>query len=953
MLPVINKAGGTLDRVNRELDKVDLMTTSATDAVKAADTAVRTVSSAVTYPVQKIAGLTAALRYGISSFLSGRNFDEAMRDRERGRCTARARSRRGRRERRHLVAADAAPRTYNRTMRTTDELREGFLAFFEERGHLRVPSASLVPRADDRSTLLTSAGMQPMMPYFLGLEPPPAPLLTTSQKSFRTPDIDEVGLDGHHLTFFEMLGNFSFGQYFKEGAIEFAREFVSEHMRLDWDRIWVTVHAGDPQLKLGPDEVAIELWQRVGMPIERIVPLPTAENFWSVGGPGPCGPDSELYYDWGEQHGCGEPDCAPACTRCARFLEFWNLVFMAYEQHPDGTLTPLPKENIDTGLGLERGAAILQDVMSVYETDGYQRIMEWIAAESGVALRRLARRDEGAPHPGRPRSRHDLPRGRRRQARRTTRRATFCVASSGARSCRHGASGSRTCGGCRRWSSSRWATPIPSWDARPPRSSARSRPRRSASWRRSPAASSASKSSPVSLRSRRTTRSRSPPPTAFPIELTVELAEERGQQVDVDGLRALMAEHKDVSRGAAVDLSVPKIDGPETDFVGYEKTEVLTAIAALEEDEPGRFRAKLHESPFYPEGGGQVSDVGFIEHEETGARAELVRAVRTGDDQTLLFEGEGFAVEDRVRAVVPWSHRFPTMANHTATHLLHRALRDVLGDHVEQAGSAVRPDKLRFDFTHTQALSHDERVEIEKRVNEKVFENLPVLTYITPKEEARKLGATMLFTEKYGEDVRVVEIPGYSIELCGGTHVRTTAEIGPIVILSESSVGAGARRIEAVTSGEAYALLHGRANEADGLRSELERARKEKPKEAVTTVDVAADVKLVDGVHVIVQSVEGLGADALLDLSDRFKQQNRPAAVALGTAENGRVHLVCNFDDTVAERVSASDVVKAAAAHVGGGGGGRPTMARAGGTDAAKLGDALAEAERLIVAALS
>ena len=214
-------------------------------------------------------------------------------------------------------------------MRTSAELREGYLAFFESKGHKRVPSASLIPRADDRSTLLTSAGMQPMMPYFLGLETPPSQLLTTSQKSFRTQDIDEVGLDGHHLTFFEMLGNFSFGQYFKEGAIEFAREFVLEHMRLDWERIWVTVHAGDPQLKLGPDEVAIELWQRVGMPIERIVPLPTAENFWSVGGPGPCGPDSELYYDWGEEHGCGEADCAPACTRCARFLEFWNLVFMS------------------------------------------------------------------------------------------------------------------------------------------------------------------------------------------------------------------------------------------------------------------------------------------------------------------------------------------------------------------------------------------------------------------------------------------------------------------------------------------------------------------------------------------------------------------------------------------------------------------------------------------------
>jgi alanyl-tRNA synthetase len=270
-------------------------------------------------------------------------------------------------------------------MRTSAELREGYLAYFESKGHTRVPSASLIPRADDRSTLLTSAGMQPMMPYFLGLEQPPAQLLTTSQKSFRTQDIEEVGLDAHHLTFFEMLGNFSFGQYFKEGAIEFAREFVLEHMRLDWDRVWVTVHAGDPRLKLGPDEVAIELWQRVGMPIERIVPLPTLENFWSVGGPGPCGQDSEIYYDWGEEHGCGEPDCAPACTRCARFLEFWNLVFMSYEQHADGTLTPLPTQNIDTGLGLERGAAILQDVMSVYDTDGYRQIMNWIAEESGVA----------------------------------------------------------------------------------------------------------------------------------------------------------------------------------------------------------------------------------------------------------------------------------------------------------------------------------------------------------------------------------------------------------------------------------------------------------------------------------------------------------------------------------------------------------------------------------------
>src|SRR5919198_1203329 len=270
-------------------------------------------------------------------------------------------------------------------MRTSAELREGFLSFFEAKGHNRLPSWPLIPRADDHSTLLTSAGMQPQMPYFLGREAPPAPLTTTVQKCFRTPDIDEVGLDGHHLTFFEMLGNFSFGQYFKQGAIEYATEFVRDHLKLPWDRIWATVHAGDPHLALGEDEVAIELWTNAGLPRERIVPLPSSENFWGVGGPGPCGPDSEIYFDWGEQYGCGEPDCAPACPRCDRFLEFWNLVFMEYELHPDGTLTPLPKQNVDTGMGVERLAAIMQNVASVYDTDGFQDIMRWIASESGVA----------------------------------------------------------------------------------------------------------------------------------------------------------------------------------------------------------------------------------------------------------------------------------------------------------------------------------------------------------------------------------------------------------------------------------------------------------------------------------------------------------------------------------------------------------------------------------------
>src|SRR6516165_795691 len=269
-------------------------------------------------------------------------------------------------------------------MRTTAELRQGYRAFFESKGHRFRSSASLVPRADDRSTLLTSAGMQPLMPFFLGREQPPAPLLTTVQKVFRTPDIDEVGLDGYHLTFFEMLGNFSFGQYFKDGAIELAWEFVFDQMELDLDRIWVSVFAGDAELGLDEDEVAVAAWERIGMPPGRIVRLPRTDNFWSVGGPGPCGPDSEMFYDWGPEVGCGRAECAPGCE-CERFLEFWNLVFMEFELHPDGKLTPLPKQNIDTGMGLERIARIQQQVASVYDTDGYQKIMSWIAAESGVA----------------------------------------------------------------------------------------------------------------------------------------------------------------------------------------------------------------------------------------------------------------------------------------------------------------------------------------------------------------------------------------------------------------------------------------------------------------------------------------------------------------------------------------------------------------------------------------
>jgi alanyl-tRNA synthetase len=418
-----------------------------------------------------------------------------------------------------------------------------------------------------------------------------------------------------------------------------------------------------------------------------------------------------------------------------------------------------------------------------------------------------------------------------------------------------------------------------------------------------------------------------------------------------------MADHRELSRsGGGGMFAVGDIGDFQAEFVGYEKLDVLTQIGALVQIDGEHFEAKLRESPFYPAGGGQVSDQGFLEHEGSGARADVIEVKRIGDDQVLVCKGEGFAAGDRVRAVVPWSVRFPTMANHTATHLLHRALREVLGEHVHQAGSAVRPDKLRFDFTHPQGLTHEQREAVARRVNEKVFENLPVRTFVTPIEEAQRLGATMLFGEKYGDHVRVVEVPGFSRELCGGTHVRTTAEIGPFAILSEGSVGSGARRIEAVTSAEAYALLHARAGEAEDLRAELERRKRERPAGATraAAVDVPAPRTVVGGVHVVVEEIDGVTADELLELSDRAKQKSAPAAVVLGAKEDGKVHLVANFDQSLEARgLDAGRMIREVAAVVGGGGGGRATMARAGGREPEKLGEALTTAQRLIEAALS
>jgi alanyl-tRNA synthetase len=845
-------------------------------------------------------------------------------------------------------------------MKTTAELREGYLSFFEENGHRRLPSWPLIPRAGDTSTLLTTAGMQPQMPFFLGREQPPAPRTTTSQKVFRTPDIDEVGVDGFHLTFFEMLGNFSFGDYFKQGAIELASTFIRERLQLDWSRVWATVHAGDPELGLGEDEVARGLWQDIGMPAERIVALPSSENFWSVGGPGPCGPDSEIYWDWGEQYGCGEPDCAPACPRCDRFLEFWNLVFMEYELHADGTLTPLPKQNVDTGMGLERMAAIIQDVPnhSVYETDGYQAIMAWIEAESGVAWDADARATKAH------RVLADHGRG-----------MTFLVGDGVVpsnegrgyvlrRIIRRAVQQAQAIGLSDVWrltdvvaEQMKAAYPEIAENREHIQEIVRAEEERFSET----LARGLRLFEEVAAKGEITGRDAFELATTygFPVELTRELAHERGLALDEEGFTHFMEEHREVSRATtgATARATSTPEGPPTTFVGYETTDVLTAVLWVNPLDGGEFEATIEDSPFYPEGGGQVQDAGWVESDETGKRAELVRVDRIEKHDVLRLRGEPFRAGERVRAVVPWAVRFPTMANHTATHLLHRALHEVLGDHARQAGSAVRPDKLRFDFTHPEALTNEQRADVERIVNERVFENHPVRAYVTPIEEARKLGAMMLFGEKYGDQVRVVDIDGVSRELCGGTHVRATAEIGPFVITHEGSVGAGTRRIEAVTSGEAWSLLHARAEEAGELRAEVERLKKEAKKAGKAgpaQVDVAPEVTPVNGVNVVRAQLEGVGGDELLDITDRLKQQHAPAAVVAGARDDGTATLILNFDRTLEERgLNAGAVIKEAAALIGGGGGGRPTMARAGGKQPERLGEALDRAQELIAAALS
>ena len=877
---------------------------------------------------------------------------------------------------------------------SSDDIRRTYIEYFEQQDHRRLPSASLVPAEHDPSALFTVAGMHPLKPYFLGRERPPYPRVTTCQKTFRTVDIDIIGTTSRHITFFEMLGNFSFGDYFKREAARFAWELSTEGFGFPADEIWITVFAGDDELGLGADEEAIEAWLEIGIPRERIVECPRSENFWQAGPTGPCGPCSELYLDRGIEF--GNADDLPGGDN-ERFLEYWNLVFMQFDQNPANTLSPLPAKNIDTGLGLNRLAVIQQGTPSIFETDQFAPL---------IALgEELSGRRYGQEHP--------TDRALRLLADHS-RAMTFLIADGIVpsnedrgyvlrrimrRAIQHGRSLELPPGfligyqdrvvelmGAEYPELHRERDVVRKWLESEEESFGRTLEqglkRLDELIERAREAGDEGIAAAEAFLLHDT--------YGFPIDLTIELVAEHGLGVDEEGFEALMEGQRERARasagrfGAGAEevrehaLALTREAGFATDFVGYETTDQETTIGAAA-TENGRVLIKLVESPFYATGGGQVADSGYVECLHGDCRARVEDVLRLGDDQVVAVVPEKGTIEpgERVRAYVDRAARHATECNHTATHLLHAALRRRLGTHVRQAGSYVGPDKLRFDFTHGTALTAEELREIEDQVNRWVLEAQPVRALTTTLEEARGLGAMALFGEKYGDVVRMVEVGdgSFSRELCGGTHVHNTAEIGLFKVLSESSSAANMRRIEALTGPEAVDLMrdHDReladaaktlrvppervADEVAELRSrlrELERAARRGATEGAVDVEQLAAAAIErDGARVLVSEVPSLDGKALLDVADRLKNKLGDAAIVLASTGENRVDLVASVAPALVERgVRAGEIVKLAAAEVGGGGGGRDTLARAGGRDPAGLPRAFEVARAAIDSAL-
>ena len=874
----------------------------------------------------------------------------------------------------------------------SDEIRESFLSYFESKGHLRVDSSSLIP-VGDPTLLLTTAGMVQFKPYFAGESEPPNRRLSSSQKSFRAVDIDEVG-DATHLTLFEMLGNFSIGDYFKEGAVHYALECLTEVMDLPRERFAATVHHSDDE--------TFELWQQAGIPAERIFRFGDEDNWWGPAGlEGPTGPCAELHYDFGAGRGCLQPDCGPNCTNtlpgsedvCNRFVELWNLVFMQFYHHLDGTRTPLPSTGIDTGMGLERLAVVMQDARDIYDTDLFRPLIERVED--------IAEKEYGADRDDdyamRVVSEH-------------ARSATFLIADGVVpandgrgyvlrRVVRRAIRFGRRLG---------LEDPFLGEMARVVIDRMGDAYRELRDHREfvltvleleEKKFQQAFQSGYAVLSDSLEQGGEVPGELVFrlwdthgfPVEITQEIARERGLEVDIEGFEREMEAQRQRGRAAARfggDRSkirlYESLGVGSTSFLGYDTVAARSVVVGLiSEDrvvdsvaDGASADVFLLETPFYPEGGGQVGDAGVLAG--PGGRVDV------HDTQTVMpgliahfgkaTQGE-FSVGDTVDAHVDPVRRQDTARNHTATHMLHAALRQVLGPHVRQAGSLVAPDRLRFDFSHVEAVSAEEMEQVQWLVNEKIRENVSIHKSEDTYAKAIERGALAFFGDKYDDTVRLIEIANgatFSFEVCGGTHVHRTGELGAVYVLGESSIGSGLRRIEAVSGRGAERVVKDRfSSEAavatllntsvagveervKGLLDELDAARRANDmlerrvsaQSAQGLLDLKQDV---DGVTVLATSVEASNVDAMRDMGDWLRDKLGSGVVVLGAVIGGRPALVAMVTpDLVSRGHSASDIVKGAAKAIGGGGGGRPDVAQAGGRRAEGLEEALGMVHQLV-----
>ena len=880
---------------------------------------------------------------------------------------------------------------------TGDELRQAFLSFFRDRGHKVIPSSSLVPHKDP-TLLLTSAGMVQIKPYYLGSETPPGRRLASCQKCFRTTDIDLVG-DSKHLTFFEMLGNFSVGDYFKKETIAWAWEFVTEHLKMPTERLWITIYLDDDE--------AFDYWRQLGVSAERILRFGEDENFWGpVGDSGPCGPDSEIHYDLGEEFGCDSPECKPNCD-CGRFCEIWNLVFTQYNQDPEGRRTALSKPNIDTGMGLERTLAALQGKPSPYETDFLFPLVNRVCSLSGKEYGR----DESIDRAIRVVTEHSrgiafliadgvTPSNESRGyiLRRILRRASLF---------------GRKLGLSDPFLSEMTGAVINDMGHVYPELMA-SKSLVTDVTRIEEERFIATLDTGLNLVEGLIRQASSQvrkkligeevfrlyDTYGFPPELTAEIVEERGLSIDWEGFQAEMQKQRERARKGVVVKSsgataVATTHGPEavvgrrsTRFLGYGRCSSRSKVRGLitsDNSVRGVVQGSeadviLDKSAFYGEMGGQVGDTGEISSQS--GKMIVTDTVRTPSG-VIIHRGKviggNISVGDEVEARVDSVRRLDVARNHTATHLLQAALRQTLGSSVYQRGSLVEQERFRFDFSHLTPITEEELTEIQRGVNEWIRQNLPVKAKMVAYGEAIADGAIALFEEKYGEEVRMLTIgePAVSKELCGGTHVRSTGELGMFLITSESSIGTGLHRIEAVTGRNAEAVVESRSAALRHIAKEVASSLEEVPDKVGVLIgeleaerkkgfaletelsrkiaeDLPTQVEQVSGVTVLAATVPSLSMPSLREVGDILRDRLGSAVVVLATVYSGKPSFLAMVTpDLVARGINAGDIINQVAKVTGGGGGGKATMAQAGGRDASKVDEALRLARRIVASKVS